>query len=147
MKSFPRQSRSRGVGIATVCKSLFTSNITFKTNFDFTNTSFEVVQASITLQHTTLHFLCLYRPPPNRRNNLTDSMSTEQLPDLIDYVCNLPGFVCLVGDMNINLDNPLQSLTKQTLTTLSLYSLVQVIDKPTHRCGHIGPSVNFTLKE
>ena len=39
--------------------------------------------------------------------------------------------------MNINIDNPLQSLTKQTLTTLSLYNLVQVINKPTHRCGHI----------
>ena len=64
-------------------------------------------------------------------------MFTEQLPDLLDYVNNLPGFVCLVGDVNIHFDNPLQSLTKQTLTTLSLNSLVQVINKPTHRCGHI----------
>ena len=136
MKSFPRQSRSRGGGIATVYKSTLGSNITFKTNFDFTHTPFEVVQASITLQHNTLHFFCLYRPPPNRRNNLTDSMFTEQLPDHLDYVNNLPGIVCL-GHMNIHFDNPLQSLTKQTLTTLSLYSVVQVINKPTHRCGHI----------
>ena len=59
VKSFPRQSRSRGGGIATVYKSTLGSNITFKTNFDFTHTSFEVVQASITLQHNTLHFFCL----------------------------------------------------------------------------------------
>ena len=39
--------------------------------------------------------------------------------------------------MNIHFDNPLQSITKQTLTTLSLYNLVQVINKPTHRCGQI----------
>ena len=39
--------------------------------------------------------------------------------------------------MNINFDNPLHSLTKQTVSTLSLDSLVQVINKPTHRCGHI----------
>ena len=39
--------------------------------------------------------------------------------------------------MNNHFDNPLQSLTKQTLTTLSLHSLVEVINKPTHRCGHI----------
>ena len=64
-------------------------------------------------------------------------MFTEQLPDLLDYVNSLPGLVCLVGDMNIHFDNPLQSLTKQTLSTLSLYGLVQVINKPTHRCGHI----------
>ena len=57
--------------------------------------------------------------------------------DLLDYVNNHPGFVCLVGDMNIHLDNPLQSLTKQTLTTLSLYNLVQVINKPTHSRGHV----------
>ena len=137
VKSFPRQSRSRGSGIATVYKSTLGSNITFKTNFDFTHTSFEVVQASITLQHNTLHFFCLYRPPPNRRNNLTDSMFTEQLTDLFDYVNRLPGFVCLVGDMNILFDNPLQSLTKQTLSTLSLHNLVQVNNKPTHRCGQI----------
>ena len=105
MKSFPSQSRSRGGGIASVYKSILGSNITFKTNFDFTHTSFEVMQASITLQRNTLHFFCLYRPPPNRRNNLTDSMFTEQLPDLLDYVNNLPGFVCLVGDMNINFEH------------------------------------------
>ena len=64
-------------------------------------------------------------------------MFTEQLPDLLDYVNNLQGFACLVGDMNIHFDNQLQSLTKQTLTTLSLYNLVQVINKSTHRCGHI----------
>ena len=137
VKSHPRHSRSRGGGIAAVYKSTLGSNITFKTKLDFVHTSFEVVQASITLQHNTLHFFCLYRPPLNRRNNLTDSMFTEQLPDLLDYVNNLPGFVCLVGDMNIQFDNPLQSLSKHTLTTLSLHNLVQVNNEPTHRCGHI----------
>ena len=136
MKSFPRQSQSRGSGIVTVYKSTIGSNITFKTNFDFTHTSFKVVQASNTLQHNTLHFFFLYRTQPNQQNNLIDTMFTEQLPDL-DYVNNLPGFICLVGDMNIHFDNPIQSLTKQTLTTLSLYNLVQVINEPTHRCGHI----------
>ena len=137
VKSFPRQSRSRGGGIAIVCKSTLGSNITFKTNFGFTLTSSEVVQASITLQHNILHLFCPHRPPPNRQNNLTDTTFTEQLPDLLDYVNNLPGFVCLVGDMNIHFDNPLQSLTKQTLTTLGLYNLVQVINKPTHWCVQI----------
>ena len=64
-------------------------------------------------------------------------MFTEQLPDLLDYVNNLPGFVCLVGYMNIHFHIPLQSQTKQTLTTLRLHSLAQVINKPTHWCGHI----------
>ena len=42
VKSLPRQSRSRGGGIAIVYKSTLSSNITFKTNFDFTHTPFEV---------------------------------------------------------------------------------------------------------
>ena len=82
VKSFPRQSRSLCGGIATVCKSTFGHNITFKTNIDFTHTSFELVQASITPQHNTLIFFCLHRPLLNRRKNLTDSM----LNDLLDYV-------------------------------------------------------------
>ena len=64
-------------------------------------------------------------------------MFAEQLPDPLDYVDSLPRFVCLVDDMIIHFDNPLQSLTEQIFTTLSLYNLVQVNNKPIHRCGHI----------
>ena len=95
MKSFPRQSRSRGGGIATVYKSTLRNNIAFQSNLDFTHTSFEVVQASINLQHYIVLFFP-YRPPPNQGNNFTDTILTEQLPDFIDYVNNLPGFVVLL---------------------------------------------------
>ena len=64
-------------------------------------------------------------------------MFTEQLPDIHDYINNLQGFCCHVGVKNIHFYNPLQSLSKQTLTTLSLYNLVQVINKATHKCGHM----------
>ena len=64
-------------------------------------------------------------------------MFTEQLPDLLDYINNLPGFVCLVGDMNIHFVNPQQSQTKHTLTALNLHNIVQVINKPMHKCGHV----------
>ena len=53
--AFPRQKRSRGGGIATVSKSTLCSNITFKTNFDFTRTTFDVVQSSIL--HSTTHYI------------------------------------------------------------------------------------------
>ena len=65
VKSFPRQSRSRGRGIATIYKSILGSNITFQTKFYFTHTSFKIEQASITLQHNTLHFF-LSVPPSTR---------------------------------------------------------------------------------
>ena len=64
-------------------------------------------------------------------------MFTEQRPDFLVYINNLPGVACLDGDMNIHFDNQLRLLTKHTLTTLNLHSLVQVINKPPHKCGHI----------
>ena len=66
VKSFPRQSRSRGGGFATVCKSTFGSNITFKTIIDFTHTSFEVMQASI--PYSTTHYIFMSVPPCRRQN-------------------------------------------------------------------------------
>ena len=64
-------------------------------------------------------------------------MFTEQLPDLLDYVNNIPGFACLVGDMNIHFDNPLQSLAKQTLIII-----IMVIFKCYFSCEHIALSIN-----
>ena len=63
VKSFPRQSRSRGGGIAAVYKSTLGSNITFKTCFDLTHTSFEVGINYFTAQHTSL---ILSVPPPTK---------------------------------------------------------------------------------
>ena len=74
--------------------------------------------------------------PHKGGNNHAGPMFAEHLPD-IEYINNIPGLDCLVGDMNIHFDNPLHSLTKQTLTTVNLYNLVQVINKPIHKCGHI----------
>ena len=68
VKSFPRQSRSRGGGIATVYKSTLGSNITFKTNLEFTHTSFKVVQASITLQHTSFFLSVPPSTKPTRQS-------------------------------------------------------------------------------
>ena len=64
VKSFPRQSRSRGGGIATVCKSTLGSNITFKTYLEFTHKSFEVVQASLIF--STTHYIFQFVPPSTK---------------------------------------------------------------------------------
>ena len=56
VKSLPRQSRSRGCGIATIYKSILGSNITFKTNFDFAHTSIEVSLTKHTLKLKKRYF-------------------------------------------------------------------------------------------
>ena len=73
VKSFPHQLWSRGGRIATVCKSTLGSNIKFKTNFVSYS---HVVRSSAGFNYFTAQhiiFFCLYRPPPNRQDDLTDS--------------------------------------------------------------------------
>ena len=127
LKSFPRQWLSRDSRIATIYKWKFDYVITFKTNIDFTHTSFEVVQALMILLQNTISF-CLYRHPKNRRNNPTDTVFAEQLPDILDYIKALPNVVCVVGNMNIYFGKPLHSLTKYTFITSDPNNFVHVIN-------------------
>ena len=136
-KSFPRPSGSSGGGIVVIYRTSLHDHLTFKTKFSFAHSSFELVQVSVTLQHKVLHFFCLYRPPPSRRNKLKDSMFTDQLPELLDYTNTLHGHICLTGDANIHFDCVNETLTKRTVDLLAQYNLEQVIDSSTHKKGHI----------
>ena len=134
-RSFPR--RSRGGGLAVVFRDTLSTNLTFKTKFDFDHSSFELIQVSVTLQTSDLHFMCMYRPPPSRKNKLTDSLFSEQFPDLIDTCNSLRGQICILGDMNIHYDCPDHPLTSKTLDLLYMYNFKQVVSQSTHRRGHI----------
>ena len=50
-------------------------------------------------------FLSIDRPPPSRKNKLTNTMFLKQFTDLLesDVACERP-FV--VGDLNVHFDNP-----------------------------------------
>ena len=134
-RSFPR--RSRGGGLAVVSRDTLSTNLTFKTKFDFDHSSFELIQVSVTLQTSALHFMCMYRPPPSCKNKLTDSLFSEQFPDLIDTCNSLRGQICILGDMNIHYDCPDHPLTSNTLDLLYMYNFKQVVTQSTHRRGHI----------
>ena len=58
VKSFPRPSR--GGGIAVIFRTGLSSHLTVKADFSFTRNTFELVQISVTLQRTVLHFFCMY---------------------------------------------------------------------------------------
>ena len=113
---FPR--RSHGGGLAVIFRGTLATNLTFKTKFDFDHTSFELIQVSVTLQTSALHFMCMYRPPPSRKNKLTDSLFSEQFPDIIDMCNSLRGQICILGDMSIHYDCPDHPLTAKTLNNI-----------------------------
>ena len=61
--------------------------VTVSVSFPFGHTSFELVQVALTVpQH--IHFFCLYRPPPSKRNKLTDSVFLDEIPGFLEH-CNL----------------------------------------------------------
>ena len=69
---------------------------------------------------------------PNLNCNAQSTIDKYGLP------CSRPRRPSIgIGKRNLMKLFPLQSLTKQTLTTLSLYTIIQVINKSTHKCGHI----------
>ena len=80
-------------------------------------------------------FLSAYRPPPSRKNKLTNAMFLEQFTDLLEsYVACDRLFV--VGDLNVHFDNPSDPCTAALNAVLGSLSLEQLVNVPTHRCGH-----------
>ena len=93
--SFPRASRDGGIAIV-VADSL-APFLSVTTDFSFPHSLFELSQLTFSLPQRSLH-ICLYRPPPNRKNQLKDSLFMEQLPDLLEYNNPLKGFCLIVSD-------------------------------------------------
>ena len=94
--SFPRPSR--GGGIAFVVADSLAPFLSVTTDFSFPHSLFELSQLTFSLPQRSLHIFCLYRSPPNRKNQLKDSLFMEQFPDLLQYNNPLKGCSLIVGD-------------------------------------------------
>ena len=84
-RSFPRLNR--GGGLAIIAMSHILQHIAFKSSFSFEHHSHELLQATLSLEKRSVNLFCLYRPSPNRKNKLTDSLFVEQLSAFLEY-CN-----------------------------------------------------------
>ena len=130
--SFPHATC--GGGLAAVYRDHFPLSI--NTTFPFTHSSFELTELTLTAPEN-IHFFCLYRPPPCKRNKFSDSLILSEFPDFLEYCNTLPGKLIILGDFNIHFDSPANSLTSKTLEILTTFDIVQGVQAPTHRCGHI----------
>ena len=102
LKSVPRQSGTGG-GLAVLHRTDFTRNIAVSTR-DFVFTAFEICEVSLSYDGHTAVFLSVYRPPPSRRNKLTNAMFLEQFSNLLESCFFNRLFV--VGDLNVHFDKP-----------------------------------------
>ena len=76
-KSFPQESRGGGIAVVYKCLS---KQIFMTATFSFHHWSFKVMRLSITLNSGNINFFCLYRPPPDKNNQLTDSCLYSDFP-------------------------------------------------------------------
>ena len=135
MKSFPRSSR--GGALAVIFKDYLSSRICFTTSFPFDHSSFQLAQVSFSSPQQNIHFSCLYRPSPSRKNKLIGSLFLDQFPDLLDH-CNSPqGSPIVTGDYNVHYDCPQNSTTASTVDLLFQFNLTQSVSKATHEIVHI----------
>ena len=81
-----------------------------------------------------IHFNFLYRPPPSRRKQLTDTLFFDEFSDLL-HTCNLEERKRIIlGDINFHFDEPSADKVKDLLYP---YDLEQCVTDSTHKSGHI----------
>ena len=78
-RSFPRVG-SRGGGVGFVMRTTLSTSLLFKP-LDYR--SFEAVEMRLSFDHVSVAIVCLYQPPPSKRNKLTNSMFLEEFSELL----------------------------------------------------------------
>ena len=100
--------------------------------------SFEAVEIQLSLDHlSVVVFLCLYRPTPGKRSNLTNSMFLEEFPELLFQYTDSGRDVVYLGDFDFHYDDSSDGQVSGLKTLLSDHSLTQIVNVPTHKCGHL----------
>ena len=133
IKSLPRGSR--GGGILVIYRDHL--SIIVNSIFSFSHKSFELLQLTLT-SPIHLHFFCLYRIPPSKKNKLKTKDFINEFPELLDHVNMLRGKSILLGDFNVQFNNKRNFLTRKVFDMIDAYDLVQGVTEPTfYRSGNI----------
>ena len=131
--SFPRIGR-RGGGIAIMFKSALSDSISMHPlPFD----SFESVELRLSNDSTSVSVICLYRPPPSKRNKLSNKMFFEEFPTLVSEYSHARRDLAFIGDFKFHFEDSSNGDVDQLKTLLNDHDLVQLVDMPTHKRGHV----------
>ena len=80
--------------------------------------------------------ICLYRPPYSKQNNNTNNMFLDEFPDFLHSLGDSKGAVTVMGDINFHFENQHDSEVCKLKSLLDDCCLQQLVNQPTHRCGH-----------
>ncbi|KAL8612397.1 hypothetical protein ACOMHN_008382 [Nucella lapillus] len=135
MYSFPRPHSDRakcGGGIAFLVRDCLAQKCSFNSVFPFPHVSFEVVHMTLSVNNQIINMVCLYRPPPSKRNKLTDAMFLDELPLFLEYCNNLSGDPVLMGDFNVHYEVLASATTTRFRDTLEMFGMTQWVTELTH---------------
>ena len=130
-RSFPRLG-SRGGGIGFVRRTSLSTSLLFK-SLDYR--SFEAVEMRLSFDHISVAIVCLYRPPPSKRNKLTNSMILEEFSELLSQYASSRSEIVYIDDFNFHYDDCSDGQVSRLRTVLSDHNLTQLVNVPTHKDG------------
>ena len=131
--SFPRIGR-RGGGIAIMFKSALSDSISMH---PLPFNSFESVELRLSNDSTSVSVICLYRPSPSKQNKLSNKMFFEEFPALVSEYSHASRDLAFIGDFNFHFEDSSNGDVDQLKTLLNDHDLVQLVDMPTHKRGHV----------
>ena len=111
---------SRGGGIGFVTRTTMSSCVPFRA-LDYR--SFEAVDMHLSLDHVSVVFVCLCRPPPSKHNNLTNSMFLEEFLELLSQYTDSRRDIVYLGDSNFHCDDSSDGQVSRLKTLLTDHNL------------------------
>ena len=119
--------------IAFIVRGAFCDSISFK---PLSLQSFEAVELHISGRNLSVSVVCLYRPPPSRKNKLSNQLFLQEFPEFLTQFAGSHSDLVLLGDFNFHYDDCADTQVNRLKTMLSDHALTQLVDVPTQRCGH-----------
>ena len=89
--------------------------------------SFEACEFSIKSTKNGTKYICIYRPPPSKKNKLKPSM----------FISEFCGHLVFLGDFNLHFDSEVEFYAQTMKTCLHNRNLIQLVNKPTQVKNHI----------
>jgi hypothetical protein len=85
---------------------------------------------------TPILLVIIYRPPPSRKNKLTNSMFADEFEEFVGLLATRSERVIIMGDFNLHWDEPDNIHVKRFRTILDAADFHQHVHAPTHKGGH-----------
>ena len=127
------RTTSHGGGVAVLTKKPFKVVIQQLANFK----SFEAYEAVLKSSgNYNLRLVNVYRPPPSTANGLSVALFLKEFSTYLEHLNLAPGLLLMCGDFNFHVDRPNDSDSREFMTILDSFDLIQHIVGATHWDGH-----------